>query len=300
MPSPSPPPLKDAATIILAREQDEQLQIYLLRRSSASGFMGGLYVFPGGGVDPSDRDIDFWLDHMDLNREDIGARLCGPGFKTDAAVSFGVCAIRETLEEAGVLIAGGKDKTQRDIDAMAQQRLEKRLPSDWFKNSVAAHDWNLYFSSLGRWSHWITPEKMKKRFDTRFFIVLMPDKQTCVPDNLETKQGEWLTPDTALEKNLTGEVPLSPPTIVTLTQLKGIPDIDELKIQMAARPWGDPIAPEMIPTDAGPVIIEPWDDQFRQKVNLNSDTLPGKVLPAGSQFSRIWCDNGHWKPVGGN
>ena len=46
-----------AATVNLVRERAGDLQVYLLRRSAQSGFMGGFYVFPGGAVDPEDRDL---------------------------------------------------------------------------------------------------------------------------------------------------------------------------------------------------------------------------------------------------
>ena len=51
--------LRQASTVILAREDRGELQIYLLRRSGRSAFMPGNYVFPGGQVDPGDRDQVF-------------------------------------------------------------------------------------------------------------------------------------------------------------------------------------------------------------------------------------------------
>ena len=293
----TPPPLRDAATIILVREKNDQLETYLLRRSTQSGFMGGLFVFPGGTVDEQDRDIDFWQSHIDLSLAEIENRLCTPHFKIKDAIAFSTAAIRETLEEAGVLIASANDKSNTDFQAMADRRLEKDLDKHWFKNSIHSSNWTLLFSSLGGWSHWITPEKMKKRFDTRFFIVVMPENQTCAPDNLETSQGIWITPINALEKNLTEEVPLSPPAVVTLTHLLKYPTMADLEAEMVSHSWGDPIAPVLYPTDNGPVIVEPWDPQFGSKDKLDFTGLDQKVLPASTPFSRIWCDKGIWKPV---
>ncbi len=291
------PPLRDAATIILIRENDGQLETYLLRRSTKSGFMGGLYVFPGGVVDEQDRDLIFWKSRIDLTPPEIENQLCNETFNLESAVAFSIAAIRETLEEAGILIASAKGKTQMDFQKMANLRLEKDLPDDWFKNSMAEQDWALLLSSLGCWSHWITPKKMKKRFDTRFFIVLMPENQTCAPDNLETTQGIWMSPKIALEKNLMSQVPLSPPAVVTLTDLSKFDSVEDLKKEMKTHNWGAPIAPNLYPTDAGPVIIEPWDPQFGSREKVEFQNLENKVLPAGSKFSRIWCDKGVWKPV---
>lgn len=293
----TPPPLRDAATIILAREKNETLEIYLLKRSDQSGFMGGLYVFPGGVVDDQDRGAGTWLPHIDLTDTQLDASLCDSGFTMESAVAFGVAAIRETLEEAGVLIASKKQNTKKSFQEMAALRLQKGLSPDWFQSSIREGNWSLLFSHLGRWSHWITPKRMKKRFDTRFFIVLMPENQTCVPDDHETKEGIWAVPQTALEQNLSGNIPLSPPTVVTLTQLAVFKTLSELKKEMHRRSWGNPIAPVMLPSDDGPVIIEPWDRQFAAPDTIDLSDLPQKVLPPGAPFSRIWCDKGMWKPV---
>ena len=54
-------PLKDAATVILLKEENKILEVYLLKRSTKSGFMGGLYVFPGGHVDEQDKGMAILL-----------------------------------------------------------------------------------------------------------------------------------------------------------------------------------------------------------------------------------------------
>src|SRR4030043_1252103 len=56
-----------ASTVILARQALSGLEIYLLRRSSESKFFPGSYVFPGGTVDPEDKDAGFWEKHVDLD-----------------------------------------------------------------------------------------------------------------------------------------------------------------------------------------------------------------------------------------
>jgi len=291
------PPLNEAATVILARETNRLLEIYLLKRSTKSGFMGGLYVFPGGHVDEQDQGLDDWMPFIDLSSEMIESHLGGHNFSIDAALRFGIASIRETLEEAGVLLASGEDKTQTDVNAFASFRLKRDLDPSWFKRKISEADWKLSLSSLGKWSHWITPKLMKKRFDTRFFVAFMPENQTCVPDNMETKHGIWLTPQKALEQNLTGEVPLSPPTLVTLTQMLKFKTCDDLKAEMETHAWGAPIAPRLAPSPFGPVILEPWDEACGTDSEIDMTNIESKVLPPGSDFSRIWCDKGLWKPV---
>ncbi len=291
----SPPPLRDAATVILVREKNKELEVYLLKRSTKSGFMGGLYVFPGGVVDDQDRGD--WQPYVDLSFEQIKQQLCNETFAIESASAFSVAVIRETLEEAGILLASEKNKTNKDFDRMALRRLEKNLSQDWFKATIEKENWTLSFSQLRPWSHWITPEQMKKRFDTRFFIAFMPENQTCMPDNLETKHGVWLPPLMALEQNLITKTPLSPPAVVTLTHLLKFNTLKKLKQEIQSRAWGEPIAPIMIPSDKGPFIIEPWDPEFDSKKKIFLTDLADNVLDPGASFSRIWCDHGVWKPV---
>ncbi len=104
-------------------------------------------------------------------------------------------------------------------------------------------------------------------------------------------------PKIALEKNLLSQVPLSPPAVVTLTELSKFDTLEDLKTEMKNHNWGDSIEPILYPTDAGPVILEPWDPQFASKEKNEFQNLESKILPAGNKFSRIWCDKGIWKPV---
>ncbi|MDA3789548.1 MAG: hypothetical protein PF503_13780 [Desulfobacula sp.] len=293
----TPPPLRPASTVILVREKNNELEVYLLRRSTKSGFMGGLYVFPGGVADSEDFGFDSWAPYIDMEQDLIERQLGGLNFPKEDIIGFSIAAIRETLEEAGVFIASGIGKTKRDVEDVCIFRLNRDLPKSWFRTKIMKEDWTLSFSSLGRWSHWITPKLMKKRFDTRFFIVFMPENQTCVPDDMETKHGVWLTPQKALEQNLKERVPLSPPTVVTLTQLLKFNNCHELKQEMQTRSWGDPIAPRLVPSSNGPMIIEPWDPMYNTDEKIDMSNLSEKVLPPCSNFSRIWCDKDVWKPV---
>ncbi|MCP3875542.1 MAG: NUDIX domain-containing protein [Desulfobacteraceae bacterium] len=293
----TPSPLRQASTIILVRQKNQGIEVYLLQRSSKSGFMGGLYVFPGGVVDPDDKGIKPWAPHIDIPSEHIGKQLGGMSFSDEDALGFSIAAIRETLEEAGVFLVSDKDGIPKNFKHACNLRLNKDLPKSWFRTLMMNENWTLSLSSLGRWSHWVTPELMKKRFDTRFFMALMPENQTCVPDNMETKNGIWITPQKALEQNLETRVPLSPPAVVTLTELIKFNHLNELKTNIQTRPWGDPIAPRLVPSSKGPVILEPWDPDCDSDCKIDTSDFSKKVLPPGSQFSRIWCDKGVWKPV---
>ncbi len=286
-----------AATLVLVRERAGRIEAHLLLRAAGAAFMSGKYVFPGGCIDTADRDAAFWERHSDLNGKDLARRIGGGSCEPDA-LAYGVSAIRETLEEAGVFLAGGAASRKKETDRISALRLCQGLTKGWFRKEVEAGGWILAFSSLYRWAHWITPERMRPRFDTRFFVAFMPEGQACRPDLREITRGVWITPEEALKRNLTGEIPLSPPTLVTLQELLPHSTEAELLKVCRRRTWGAPLLPRLVPVEGGGVILEPWDKDYgRADPMFQLQDLEKGVLPAGAPFSKIWYNGKVWRPV---
>jgi len=284
---------RPASTVVLVRERESGLQVYLLKRSARSAFFPGKYVFPGGTLDMEDREADFWLNHADLDREGIEKRFgLEPG--AEALLGYAVAAVRETFEEAGVLLARKGEGTPVDPAPLCARRGSSSLERGWFKKQAAEEGWILSLSRLCGWSRWITPEAFQPRFDTRFFLAVMPEGQACAPDMQETTQGLWIEPQPAIEANLRGSIPLSPPTLVTLQELIG----HGLELRDSNRSWGEPRLPRLIRLSRGALILEPWDPKFHEPTGIDEDDLERLILPAGSPFSRIWLHEGVWRPVG--
>ena len=297
MDQPLPIP-KQAATVILARQGGDGLQFYLLKRRGGSGFMAGLYVFPGGVVDPADEDTAFWWRHIDLHPGELNSRLGGALLAAEALLPYAVAAIRETLEEAGVLLAAPATQPAFAPAYLEDLRARAGRRPDFLNDAARCDKLRLSLSGLRRWAHWITPAQMRWRFDTRFFLTPMPDGQHCIPDHEETTDGCWITALNALESNLQNRLPLSPPTLVTLHQLLPFADLSALLEAARNRTWGTPIEPRQISFDGGRMVLEPWDpDHGRQDLVIDTDWLEQKVLPAGKSFSRIWFNGAHWRPV---
>src|SRR5262249_59687085 len=93
--------LRDAATVLLVRDGPAGLEVYLLRRVRGMPFAGGMTAYPGGSVDP--RDSEVAVDWVGPAPAEWAA-----AFGTDAALARELlcAAVRETFEEAGVLLAG--------------------------------------------------------------------------------------------------------------------------------------------------------------------------------------------------
>ena len=293
----NPPDAFPAATVILAREYQAELQVYLLKRHIKSGFMAGNYVFAGGTLDPEDREFTVWKDHVDLDPAEIARRL-GGGLSTEETLAYGVAAIRETLEEAGVFLAHKANQRTADLKHIDNLRIAGDLPKEWFLNLVVAGGWALALSSLYRWSHWITPVSMKRRYDTRFFLASMPPGQNCSPDRHEITDGLWVSPINGLKGNISGRIPLSPPTMVMLQELLKYPTLGDLKNVALTRKWGNPNSPRQIALDKGAILVEPWDAEYGQaEIEIDTRKLEKSLLPAGEPFSRMWYREGIWRPV---
>jgi len=287
---------KQASTVILARERLGELQIYLLRRSGRSSFMPGNYVFPGGRVDREDMDPGLWEGHADMDLKEISRRLGGELSGEEALVHV-VAAIRETFEEAGVFLGYRDGRGREDLERICERPMTGGLSQGWFREWVVSGNWTLAFSWLTPWAHWITPKLRLQRYDTRFFLAFMPDGQECTPDARETTHGIWLSPEKALKGNLRGEIPLSPPTLVTIHELLEYSSSEELEREAAKRSWGNACMPHLVPLPGEALILLPWDPMYNQDVEINAGDLEKRLLPIGKPFSRLWYHDGIWRPV---
>ena len=136
---------RDAASLILLRGAGDETEVLVGRRSLAARFMPGVYVFPGGAIDPPDRIA--WS--VEICADRLAPRLLRPAR----------AALRETWEEVGVLIgmpaeAGTGWPAERAIERAYRER-----------GLAAAIDRLTY---VGRA---ITPSHSFRRFNTRFFLA---------------------------------------------------------------------------------------------------------------------------------
>lgn len=218
--------LRDAATVLPLREGDEGLEVYMVRRHPESGFMAERYVYPGGTVDPEDCEpgVEGRVQGMTA---DEAARRFGGEVEPLRALGHYLAGVRETFEEAGILFARYTDETNFvnlvEDDARRARFEEVRTAlADGEQSLVefaAAERLILTVDRLAYFAHWITPRVESRRFDTRFFVALAPERQVPLHDDRETTDGRWVEPGEALDANERGEILLAPPTLRTLQQL---------------------------------------------------------------------------------
>lgn len=165
--------LRDAATVVLVRNANDGapgFEVFMLLRTVKSDFNAGAYVFPGGGVDRSDGGAQAERVCSGLDARQASARL---GI-ADGGLAFYLAAIRECFEEAGVLLAAdASGQTLSLREPATQQRFTAyRAALNAGQTTLAAicerEHLRLPLDQVHYYSHWITPEGMPRRYDTRF------------------------------------------------------------------------------------------------------------------------------------
>ena len=100
-------PLIPAATVLLVRDHNSKIEVFMIKRAMKTNF-GGAWVFPGGKVDSSDDIKNISKYSPLLNDEEASKRL---DIKSGGLIYWIAC-IRECFEESGILLA---DNEQRKI-----------------------------------------------------------------------------------------------------------------------------------------------------------------------------------------
>ncbi|SGY76083.1 BQ5605_C005g03466 [Microbotryum silenes-dioicae] len=217
-------PSLSASLVLIAPLQERtadgyDYRVLLLKRNARSTTFFSAHVFPGGNLDPIDRDQSAWTGLLDKieNPEEAKAR------------AVKLCALREAFEECGVLLLDGEGNAkQRWIaisdtekkawrnkvykDGKSFVELFKFLSADDGQPALPA------LSSLQYRANWITPANMKRRFDTHFFISILPpssptsrtsttkdpihSEHIASADGGETVSADWLTPKEAIDRTL--------------------------------------------------------------------------------------------------
>ncbi len=252
---------KDAATVVLLRDTDAGPEAYLLRRVSSMAFAAGMYVFPGGVVDP--RDADAAVPWAGPPPQEWAPRLSADPSLTGALVC---AAVRETFEESGVLLAGPDaasvvgDTTRADWEDDRQALIDRRLA---LSELLARRGLLLRADLVRPWAHWITPDFEQRRYDTRFFVAALPPGQRTREVGGEADRVTWLRPADAVRAFRAGQLALLPPTLATLEELAVHATATDA---LAAASQRDilPVRPRPVVTDEDVVLLLPGDPGYEE------------------------------------
>ncbi|MFD9910901.1 NUDIX hydrolase [Streptomyces sp. NPDC059063] len=260
----TPAPPRPAATVMLLRDTPTAApEVHMLRRRTSMPFAAGAYAYPGGGVDP--RDDEHHVRWAGPPRSAWAARL---GLGESAAQAMVCAAVRETYEEAGVLLAGRTpdsvvgDTTGDDWEADRAALVARDLS---FAEFLDRRDLVLRSDLLGAWTRWITPEFEPRRYDTFFFVAALPAGQRTRNASTEADRTVWIEPARAAARYDAGELLMMPPTIATLRQLS---PYATAAAALAAAPDRDltPVLAQARLEDGELVLTWPGHDEFTKHI----------------------------------
>ena len=266
-------PTRDAATVVLIRDGAQGLEVYLVKRARTVDFMAGAHVFPGGRLDKAD-SAPAACALLSADTAALHRRLGEDVSPTHAAGLF-VAAVRETFEEAGLLLgslAGGwqLEDARKAVAEGAQ-----------FTTLVGSID----AAALAPWVRWVTPEISPKRFDARFFLARAPEGQEPKVDGREATEGLWISPQEALGRWTDGAMQLAPATAKSIDMLAMHTSVDAVLKAAARRP---------------PPVVQPrvWNDESgRAYISLPGD--PRHPMPdvLGGAIRRVQLEMGRYRVV---
>ena len=223
-----PVPARAASSALFLRDAPDpngaagatRLEVLMSRRSDKARFAANHFVFPGGSIDAEDR----------LHHEQLASRPA----QTADDLTYAQAAIRESMEELGVLLARHADGSWATQAEIAQiDRAQPLLPQ------CAKLGLTLAADALWPLARWTAALEIPIRFDVPFLVARMPEGQTPVTDDAEQFEALWLHPADALQRAAQGEMTLMFPTQTTLERLAQYPTVQALLDVLQALPQGE-------------------------------------------------------------
>jgi 8-oxo-dGTP pyrophosphatase MutT (NUDIX family) len=227
---------RPAASVLLVREAPpdapEPIEVYMIRRQKTMKFLGGFYAFPGGRVD--DQDAAPAVLGRCYGLDEAAAEAIFPTSAERPALAYWVTAVRELLEETGVLCAC--DAAGRPVDAAAPdfanvvERARKALigKDTTFAEFLAMQNWSADLSAMRYLSHFITPKTSPIRFSARFFLCPVPPGQAPRLFTEETSEGFWIHPGEGHRRFRAGEMAMAEPAEYGLAYLAQFDSLAEI------------------------------------------------------------------------
>ena len=224
-----------ASTVALVRPNESGgFEVLLTRRPEEMRFLGGFYVFPGGTVHAADYSTAILQRCRGISGAQAQGILAGR-HEPDEALGHWVAVARELFEEVGVLLCvNEKGETLQLNDPAESKRIELA------RRAIVAGDLDFgdflqsenLFCDLTKtryFDHWVTPEIYSMRFDTRFYIAVLPGNQKALSQSEEVTHSLWIKAGTALARMDRRDFPILPPTTTVLQRLSRLSTWEQLR-----------------------------------------------------------------------
>ncbi len=269
---------RDAATVVVVREcVSGGLEVLLLQRAERGDHNSGAWVFPGGLVDPGDR--------------------------AEEVLAFQRAAVRECFEECGILLARDAAGAWPALGEPARAELAAQRQHVACGTTTLAEVCRRFglqpsYDALHFIAHWLTPMGRAKRFDTRFFLAVVPTGQQALHDAQETLDHVWIAPAEALSPRNSRR--LMTPTRATLEQLLPFDSAQALQAWAAQPRKVERILPRLAVDAGGVRPVQPHEPAYEEIAKLDPqgrsdvwcEMRPGVEVRIGSHVTRVVREDG--------
>lgn len=230
-----------AATIVIFRRDPAggAAQILMVERNASLKFAGGATVFPGGKVDPADRELAQTLaSGAEADLDDLAAR---------------IAAVRETLEETGLVV--GIDGI---VDgALAAEARRLLISVGDIGQVLEQFGWRLAADRLVPFARWWPRHRTERIFDTRFYLADLGTGAVDIEvDATENRHLFWASARAALDLAGEGRIRIIFPTRRNLERLALFDTFDAARTHAEATPV-ETISPYLEEREGGHWLMIP-------------------------------------------
>jgi 8-oxo-dGTP pyrophosphatase MutT (NUDIX family) len=254
---------RESATLVLMRERPGAApEVLLVRRHGRNAVAAGAFVFPGGLLEQQDYAGDALALSACLD-PDEAARILGTALSRERALGHFMAAIRETFEEVGILLA--RDRLGRPWRPKADEaadlnaaRAAMRAGRFTFAQWLEQRGLRPAVGDLAYFAHWITPQAMARRFDTRFFLAEVDADASAEPDQTEVVECRWIAASDALAAYRDRTMQMVNATVKNLELIAEFSSAAEAREHLRERRI-TAIMPKAVPQGDGFRIVNPWE-----------------------------------------
>lgn len=186
---PTAVPVKPAVSVLMIRDGDAGLEVFVQHRVTTMDFAAGVVVFPGGRVDPIDEQTATSIEVPDPQAHRSAWKDSAIAEAADGWRVLLATAVREIEEETGAVLDP---------------------------------------AGLKPWANWVTPIGRPKRFDTYFYTVSAGDLESARHQTTEAHSSEWLPVSEILTAEAEERLKLMRPTLVLLRELAAFGTVAEV------------------------------------------------------------------------
>ena len=118
-------------------------------------------------------------------------------------------------------------------------------------------------NELHHFAHWITPEAAPRRYSTYFFWTFLSEaqRQLAQVDGSELVELAWLSAEQAIDMQANGQMPMLPPTLVSLLHLQGCKEERQVEVNLSSDKL-ESITPKMAIDDENLLMLYPGDNAY--------------------------------------